>query len=271
VAAPASRPAAPAAPRPAWRSVAVPDEHGGWGLTLEPVLLGVLVAPSTGGAALAVAAFVAFLVRTPLKTVLVDRWRHRWLPRTGLAVTVATAEGVLLVLLAVVALATSGPSWLVPVVLASPLVALELWFDMRSRSRRLAPELAGAVGIAAVAAAIALAGGKGARLAGALWLVAAARAVAAIPFVRVQIDRLRHGSGSLATSDGASVLGVIVAAGAVVLDHRLAAGAGAVTALAVLQAWQVRQPPVPATALGLRQLLLGLAVVVVAAVGVVAG
>lgn len=37
------------------------------------------------GAALGLAAFFAFVVRTPLKVVLVDRWRHRWLPRTGLA------------------------------------------------------------------------------------------------------------------------------------------------------------------------------------------
>jgi hypothetical protein len=270
VRAPASRQAAPVAPRPAWRSVAVPDEHGGWGLTLEPVLLGLLVAPSAAGVALGLAAFVAFLLRTPLKIVLVDRWRHRWLDRSRLALAVAAGEAAVLVLLAGLALAASGAGWLVPVALATPLVALELWFDMRSRSRRLAPELAGAAGIAAVAAAIAVAGGEGARLAGGLWLVAAARAVAAIPFVRVQIDRLRHGTGSVAVSDGASLLGVAVAAGAVVLDDRLAAGAAAVAVLALLQAWQVRRPPVPAKVLGLRQLFLGLAVVVVAAIGVVA-
>ncbi|MDX2007394.1 MAG: hypothetical protein SFU83_19325 [Meiothermus sp.] len=27
------------------RSVALPNEHGGWGFTLEPILLGLLVAP----------------------------------------------------------------------------------------------------------------------------------------------------------------------------------------------------------------------------------
>ncbi len=64
------------------RSVAVPSEHGGWGLTLEPGLLGLLVAPGAAGVCLAVAAFVAFLARTPLKVVLVDRRRGRWLGRT---------------------------------------------------------------------------------------------------------------------------------------------------------------------------------------------
>ena len=62
-----------AAPRPRslLRTVAVPDEHGGWGLTLVPVLLGLLVAPSGAGVALAATAFLAFLVRTPLRLVLV--------------------------------------------------------------------------------------------------------------------------------------------------------------------------------------------------------
>ena len=46
-----------------------------------------------------------------------------------------------------------------PLLAAAPLVAIELWFDMRSRSRRLLPELAGTVGIGSVTAVIALADG----------------------------------------------------------------------------------------------------------------
>ena len=57
--------------RPGWRAVGLPSEHGGWGLTLEPVLLGLLAAWSVAGAALGVAAFLAFLVRTPAKLVAV--------------------------------------------------------------------------------------------------------------------------------------------------------------------------------------------------------
>ena len=191
----AARPAADVE-RPRWRAVVVPSEHGGWGLTLEPVLLGLLIAPSAPGVALGLAAFVAFVVRTPFKLVLVDRWRHRWLPRTRLAAGIAGAELAVLVTLAVVAGRWSGWVWLVPVAIAGPLVVVEMWFDMRSRGRRLVPELCGSIGIASVAAAIAIAGGETGRLAVGLWLVIAARAVASIPFVRVQIDRLRHGSGS---------------------------------------------------------------------------
>ena len=78
--------------RPLWRSVAIPTEHGGWGLTLEPALLGLMVAFSWSGVAIGVAATLAFLARTPLKLALVDRRRGRVLPRTRLASRIAAGE-----------------------------------------------------------------------------------------------------------------------------------------------------------------------------------
>ncbi len=254
--------------RGVWRAVALPTEHGGWGLTLEPALLGLLVAPSAAGLALAVAALVAFLLRTPLKIVLVDRFRGRWLPRTRRAAQLASVEAAVLLALALAAWRWAGWSWLAPVAIAVPLIAVELAYDMRSRSRRLIPELAGTVGIAATAAAIALAGGEPAALAIGLWLVLAGRGVASIPFVRVQIDRLRHGAAPIARSDAAQALGVAVAAAAVLLEARLLVGAIAVGVVAVSHLVFVRRPPVPAKVLGLRQMFIGLAVVAATAGGV---
>jgi YwiC-like protein len=261
---------APVRARATWRTVALPDEHGGWSLTAEPALLGLLVAPSWAGAALGAAALVAFVARTPLKLVLVDRRRHRWLPRTGLALRIAAAELAVLSVLATVASLRSGLEWLVPMGLAVPLVAVGLWFDSRSRGRRLVPELCGAVGIGAFAPAIALAGGADSHLAAGLWLVLAARSIAAIPFVRVEITRLRHGQGPVATSDRAQVAGAIVALGAAGVDARLVAGSVAVLVAAALQSWWVRRPPMPAKVLGLRELMLGLMVVGTTAAGVLA-
>jgi YwiC-like protein len=256
--------------RSRWRSVAMPSEHGGWGLTGEPALLGLLVKPSWAGAALGIAALLAFLARTPLKLVLVDRHRDRWLERTGVAARVAGVELTLLVALAVAAGMAAGWKWLVPVAIAGPLIGVELWFDMRSRSRRLLPELCGSVGIAGTVAAIALAGGASASLAGALWLVIAARAIASVPFARTQVLRLRHGDAPQRPSDLAQLAGVAVAAGAVALDAAVAAGAVAIVVLAVAELVWARRPPVPAKALGLRQLFLGLGVVAVTAAGVLA-
>ncbi|MGI9598562.1 MAG: YwiC-like family protein, partial [Acidimicrobiales bacterium] len=115
--------------------MAVPTEHGGWSLTAEPALLGLLVAWSWPGLALGLAAMVAFVARTPLKVVLVDRWRHRWLARTGLAARIAAVELVVFAALVAYAATAADPGFWVPLAVAAPLIGLELWYDMRSRSR----------------------------------------------------------------------------------------------------------------------------------------
>lgn len=254
-----------------WRAVAVPAEHGGWGLTLEPVLLGLVITFSWSGLAIGLAAFVAFLVRTPLKLAVADRRRHRSLPRTRLATRIAAIELGLLGLLGVSALWSAGAEWLIPVLVAGPLVAVELWFDIRSRSRRLVPELAGAVGIAAVAASITIAGGEGWRLALAVWMVLAARAVVSIPYVRTQIVRMRRGSSPLGMTDLFQLAGAVVGFAAVAVDTRLLVGAAAVAALAVAQSIAIRREHIPAVkVIGVRQMAAGLVVVATTAIGVLA-
>jgi hypothetical protein len=206
-------------------------------------------------------------VRTPSKLVAVDRRRGRNLERTRLALKLAVAEATLIGALGATAVLVGDPGWLAPVVLAVPLVAVELWFDVRSRGRRLVPELCGATAVAAVAAAIVLADGDSARVAAAAWLIVAARALASIPFVRVQITRLRHREGAARASDVAQVVGVAFAAIAVLVDVKAAAGAAAVVALGGLHTLWVRRPPTTAKVLGLRQMLLGIVIAVVAAIG----
>ena len=140
------------------------------GFDVEPVLIGLIVAWSAGGLALGVAAFLAFLVRTPLKLVLVDVRRKRWLDRSRLAARVTAGELSALGIAVVIAGRLAGWAWLLPVLAAVPFVAIEVWFDIRSRGRRLVPELCGAIGITAVSAAMVIASGKGGRLGG--WRVA---------------------------------------------------------------------------------------------------
>jgi hypothetical protein len=132
----------------------------------------------------------------------------------------------------------------------------------------LVPELCGAIGIAAVAASIVVAAGRSAELAVGVWLVLAARAIGAIPFVRVQIMRLRRGQGPVWQSDLAQVVAVAVAAVAVVADRRLVLGLAGVMALAIAQIVWVRRPPIPAKQVGLWQMAIGMALVAVTCVGV---
>ncbi|HEY8524710.1 MAG TPA: YwiC-like family protein [Acidimicrobiales bacterium] len=258
------------------RAVALPAEHGGWGLTAEPALLGLIIAPTVAGGALTAAAFVAFLARTPLKLALVDRWRRRRLPRSALAERVAAVELAALAALVAWAAATASGRFWVPLVVAAPLVAVELWFDMRSRGRRLLPELAGSVGIAAVAAAIVLAAGdggahgEGARLATGLWIVLAARALAALPYVHTQLARAKGRPHHLGRSDAAQVAGLVVGGIAVALDGRLVVGLAALAVLVVVHVVTARRTPPPAVVLGIRQTVLGLVVVGATAAGVIA-
>ncbi len=257
--------------RPGWRGVAVPTEHGGWGLTAEPVLLGLLVAFSWSGLLIGAAALLAFLVRTPVKLIAVDHRRGRRLERDRRAGRVAAVELTLLALFGVGALVTAGPGWLAPVALAAPLIAVEFWYDVRSRSRRLVPELCGAAGVSATAAAIIVAGGGSVTLAAAAWLVLSGRVLASVPFVRTQIQRLRHGDVSRRVADRLQVVGVAVAAVAVAVDRSVVLGAMAVALLAVVQAvWMRRTPVPPATTIGIGQMVIGFAVVAATAVGVLA-
>ncbi len=257
----------PAGTKPLARAVALPAEHGGWSLTLEPVVLGLLVAPSAAGWLLGAAAFLGFLARTPLKLALVDRWRKRRLDRTILAERVAAVE-IAALGGALVGAAVLGDAalWL-PLALAAPLFGVELWFDARSRGRRLVPELAGSVGMGAFAAAIALAGGEARLLAFGLWAVVAARAMAAMPFVRVQLRRAKGQPHSTRHTDAAQAVAVAVAWAGAAVGAVPAAGAIAVTVLAAVHLVAARRAPPPAPVLGAQQVALGLGVVVATALG----
>lgn len=252
------------------RSVGLPAEHGGWSLTLEPALLGLIVAPSGAGVALAAAALVAFVVRTPIKTALVDRWRDRRLPRTRVADTLALVElGVLALLLGIAAVTADGAFWL-PLLTAAPLVILALWYDARSRSRRMLPELAGTVGIGAVAPAIALAGGTEGVVAAGLWAIVASRAIASIPFVRLQILRRHERPHRAWWSDLAQVVAVVGAVAAAALGAVPVLPAVAIGGLALFQLVSSRLPPPQIAVLGAQQIVVGLVVVLITGLAVLA-
>jgi YwiC-like protein len=172
------------------RTVALPTEHGGWGLTLEPVMLGLLVAPSIAGLFLAVATLGAFLARHPLKLVAGDRRRGRRFPRTVVAQRFVLLYGVVALAGLLAASATAvNYQFLLPLLLAAPFATVQLAFDATGRSRALAPELAGSFGLAAVSTSIALSAGWPLPAAFGLWAVLAARVVPTILYVRARPAR----------------------------------------------------------------------------------
>lgn len=211
------------------RTVALPVEHGGWSLTLEPVALGLLVAPSPAGFLLAAAAAGAFMARHPFKIVAADRRRGRRFPRTAVAERFLLLYGGVALASALAAAATADSYiFLLPLLAALPLASVQLAFDAAGRSRTLIPELLGSVGLAAVAAGIALAAGRPLAASLGLWAMLAARAAPSILYVRARLGLL-HGQRP-------SPLPTVVA--------HLAA-----LALVALLAWAGVTPPVAAAAL----------------------
>jgi hypothetical protein len=210
------------------------------------------------------------VARAPLKLALVDHLRRRDLARTRLARRVAAVEIALLLGLVVLALLLAEASFLWPLALAAPLVLIELWYDIRSRSRRLVPELAGVIGVAAVAAAIVLAGGGTNRLAAGLWCVAAARAVAAIAFVRVQLRRSKGQAPTRWLNDGFQVVALGGVAIGWMADAISTAGVVAIAALALVHTVLVRRPVPSTPIIGAQQVVFGLAVVLTAGLGALA-
>ena len=253
------------------RGVVIPADHGGWGLTLEPVALGLAVAPSIAGAALGIAALAAFLFRTPFKTAAGDYRRHRHLARTRLAIRAATVYGLVLAVAVVVAIATTGNRFWPPLAAAVPLMMLQVGYDARNRSRRLIPEIAGPLAIGSVAAAIALAGGAAITVALGLWLVSGLRSIASILLVRAQLRRARqhpYKPWMVHTADLVVATAAVAAAAAGVIPWL---GAAAIAMLTPFGFWSLQRPAVRAVVVGIQQTVLGAVVVMITVIGVRAG
>jgi hypothetical protein len=172
------------------KTVALPVEHGGWGLSLEPIVLGLVVAPSLQGAFLALATMGAFLARHPLKIVAADLRNSRRMARTVIAERFVLLYGAIALLFFAVAVLPGPRQVFLPLALAAPLAVGQLVYDAKGQSRKLWPELAGSTAMAAVASSLALAGGWRMTAALALWALLAARVVPTILYVRARLTAL---------------------------------------------------------------------------------
>ncbi len=194
------------------RSIALPAEHGSWGLVLEPIVLGLLVAPSWLGLLIGLAAFAVFLMRRPMKVLLANaRGQGGRRRRSRIAGRFLTGYGVTAASCFAGALTLGGGRALLPLAAVSPLALLFLAYDVRNQSRSWQPEVAGAVVFASVTASIARAGGWQSAPALALSAALALRAIPAVLYVRARI-RIERGRPAASLwpvlAHGAAVLAV---------------------------------------------------------------
>ena len=261
-------PAASSPPVP-WKAVALPVEHGGWGFLVEPVVLGLVLAPSAAGFCLGGAVVAAFLVRHPLRLVLMDRRKGVRYPRTGLAERFVLFYGAVALALAALALLLARAPFWPAVALGIPPALVALTYDLRGRSREALPEAAGGVALGASVSAIALAGGVAAGPAFGAWALLALRGVTAILYVRARL-RLDRGLPAGLTLTLASHVAAIVGA-ALLAVAGWGPGLG-VLALALLlfraaHGLSSHRPRLRPQALGFREMGWGLVTLALLAVG----
>jgi len=241
----------------ALRPFALPAEHGGWGFLAEPILVGMLVAPSSSGALVAAAALFGFLARHPLKLAVQDAVRGRRYPRTFWCRALAASYLLAALLSLAAALAMSGTRMLAPFALAAPFAIFQLLHDAKNHGRGLIAEMSGAVAMASVVAAIAIAGGTGTSVAYGLAGILIARFVPAILYVRALLGRLPAWWAWTAH---------VVALGVIASYARLPAVA-AMAVLLLRAAWGLTHEPPRAKTIGWREIAFGVATVALVAIG----
>ncbi len=249
---------------PRWREairLVLPKEHGSWSLALEPLVLGLIAAPSAAGAALSGAVLAGFFLRRPLKLWLGGGADPRR-PRAILCVVILAVMAIVGLMLAAI---LAAPARLWPLLLAVPPGAAFVWFDSRGESRAAAAEFAGSVAFAAIPAALASLAGWPMDAALAVAVAMAGRSVPAVMTIRAYLRRNKGQPVSIAPALTASAAAVLAA---VLLAH---AGLVPWTATVVMVLLLARaglllgpaRPRLPATRLGIAESVLGGILVIV--------
>ena len=189
--------------RPAMKLV-LPKEHGSWSLALEPLALGILVAPSGPGLALGVAATAGFFLRRPLKLA----WSGKADPRRPLALECVAVLAALTLLALTCALKSAEWTRLWPLIPALLAGGVFAWFDLRNEGREGAAELFGTVAFGCLPATVA-------ELAGWRWLPALALAAVmlsrSVPTVLLVRTYLRRRKGQSVNREPAVIASLLAA------------------------------------------------------------
>jgi hypothetical protein len=177
----------------------LPVEHGGWGLSLEPAFIAMVLAPSWAGFLLTLGALGVFLIHHPLKIFWrgpgpIDRAYGESVPgiQRRRAVFFAILYGIMALAAFMGALFLAPVPFWVPILLALPLALVQLVHTTPKESRNLIPELCGGVALGATAPCVLIAGGW--RLGPALWIwaILAVRTVSAIIYIRNKLRAARN-------------------------------------------------------------------------------
>jgi hypothetical protein len=253
-----------------YKSVALPAEHGGWGFLLEPMVAGLLVAPSWAGFWLCLAAFGVFLIHQPLRIMVKDRLKGRRYERTRWAEGFVLAYGGVALVAFLLAWTQAVASFWQPLVVAALLAGVQLAYEGRNRGRELLPEAFGALALGATASAVVLAAGGTLELAALLWLLMALRTVPSLLYVRVRL-RVQRGQAVQRWLPVAAHVAALLAVLALWLTGFVTWIAVAAPLVLLARAAYGLRPsdtPVRARDVGIQEMIFGLVYALLVAVGV---
>ncbi|HTH51599.1 MAG TPA: YwiC-like family protein [Pyrinomonadaceae bacterium] len=203
-----------AKPRPSFKlkSIALPTEHGSWGILFEPLVLGIAVAPSLASPFIALLYIGAFLSRQPLKWYVADLKAKRTRPQSIAAKKLALAFLAIAAIGLVGTIATAGVYALLPLMITVPLGAITLWYDVSGKSRNVAPEMAGVVTLASSAAVCGLAAGWGPAASIALTVIITLRLIPSMLYIRERLKLEKGKPSSFATPIALHIAALMIVA-----------------------------------------------------------
>lgn len=188
------------------KSIALPVEHGAWGFLFEPLVAGLILAPSFAAPFVALLFVGAFLARQPLRFLLADWQQGRNLPRTRLALRFALIYSAIAVSGLIGAVIFAPAESFLPLVILAPLTFYLVSRDVARQTRQLLPELIAAVVLSSSVAVLALAAHWSLAASLAIWAVLIARLIPSIVFVRTRLRQLKGKEASPAIAIGVHYL-----------------------------------------------------------------
>lgn len=260
--------------RPRLRPIALPTEHGGWSMILEPIFLGWWVAFSGVGLLLGIAAFSAFLVRHPFQLAIRDRKRNKRYPRTIWAERFVTLYGSIAAITFILALILTNNAFWQPLIFAIPLACIQISYDIQNRSRDVIAEIIGAIAVGSIVAMIALADGWKTDAAFALWAIFIARIVGTILYVRARLRLERGEAISVFPAHTTHVLGLMVVIFLAISDSAPWLAISALLLLLVRSIYglsEYRQPAPRAAIIGIQEVIFGIITVILVGLGYTLG
>src|SRR3954454_371201 len=126
---PAKAPAAAAKRTVKLKGIALPTEHGSWGIVFEPIVAALAVAFSVAGVFVSIAFLGAFLMRQPLKVLLAERAAGRRMPQGEVARRYIVIFAAVFAIGAIGAVVFSQAVNFLPLLLAAPLAAIQIYYD----------------------------------------------------------------------------------------------------------------------------------------------